>query len=443
MNMFTNKDLRKLILPLIVEQFFQIFVGMADTFVVSYSSEADVSGVALVTSFNTILIVLFSALSAGGAVIISQYIGSKNKEKADASASQLLMISAVISVILTILILLFSEQILRLLFGKIEPDVMSACKTYLMITTWSLPALAVYDSGAAICRSIGKTNVTMYVSVAVNVLNVIGNCVGVLVLHLGAAGVAYPSLLSRIVSAVLITAFCCRKQNAVSYHVKEIFTWNRELLRRIMKIAIPNSVENGIHQMVKVALSSMVALFGTYQIAANGMAQNIWSLASIVALSMSPVYTTVIGQCMGANDIDAANFYFKKLNKITLISSLLWNAFVFAITPLIVSFTAVSAETKTLIIWLVLTNNIFNGLFFTYAGPLGSGLRAAGDVRYTMVTSVTLTIVIRLFFSALFGIWLHMGVIGVALGMSMDLGIRGFLFWRRLRSQKWTKFKVI
>ena len=178
MNMFTNKDLRKLILPLIVEQFFQIFVGMADTFVVSYSSEADVSGVALVTSFNTILIVLFTALSAGGAVIISQYIGSKNKEKADASASQLLMISAVISVILTILILLFSDQILRLLFGKIEPDVMSACKTYLMITTWSLPALAVYDSGAAICRSIGKTNVTMYVSVAVNVLNVIGNCVG-------------------------------------------------------------------------------------------------------------------------------------------------------------------------------------------------------------------------------------------------------------------------
>ena len=138
-----------------------------------------------------------------------------------------------------------------------------------------------------------------------------------------------------------------------------------------MKIAIPNSVENGIHQMVKVALSSMVALFGTYQIAANGMAQNIWSLASIVALSMSPVYTTVIGQCMGANDIDAANFYFKKLNKITLISSLLWNAFVFAITPLIVSFTAVSAETKTLIIWLVLTNNIFNGLFFTYAATTG------------------------------------------------------------------------
>ena len=443
MNMFTNKDLRKLILPLIVEQFFQIFVGMADTFVVSYSSEADVSGVALVTSFNTILIVLFTALSAGGAVIISQYIGSKNKEKADASASQLLMISAVISVILTILILLFSDQILRLLFGKIEPDVMSACKTYLMITTWSLPALAVYDSGAAICRSIGKTNVTMYVSVAVNVLNVIGNCVGVLVLHLGAAGVAYPSLLSRIVSAVLITAFCCRKQNAVSYHVKEIFTWNRELLRRIMKIAIPNSVENGIHQMVKVALSSMVALFGTYQIAANGMAQNIWSLASIVALSMSPVYTTVIGQCMGANDIDAANFYFKKLNKITLISSLLWNAFVFAITPLIVSFTAVSAETKTLIIWLVLTNNIFNGFFFTYAGPLGSGLRAAGDVKFSMILSTCSMWIFRVSLCIYLCRAQGFGPIAVWIGMFTDWTVRSIVFTIRFHRRKWLDHKVV
>ena len=168
---------------------------------------------------------------------------------------------------------------------------------------------------------------------------------------------------------------------------------------------------------------------GTDQIAANGMAQNIWSLASIVALSMSPVYTTVIGQCMGANDIDAANFYFKKLNKITLISSLLWNAFVFAITPLIVSFTAVSAETKTLIIWLVLTNNIFNGLFFTYAAPLGSGSACSRrcqiyDGYFGYIDDCNPSV-----FLALFGIWLHMGVIGVALGMSMDLGIRGFLFW--------------
>ena len=219
--------------------------------------------------------------------------------------------------------------------------------------------------------------------------------------------------------------------------------WNSSLQKKIMGIALPNGIENGVHQLVKVALSSMVALFGTYQIAANGMAQSIWSLASIMGLAMAPVYTTVIGQCMGARDIDSANFYFKKLNKITFVLSVLWNALVFAITPLIIKYSAISSEAKSLVIWLVLINNIFNGLFYPFAGSLGNGMRAAGDVKFTMITSVTLTIAARLAFSALFGLVLGWGVIGIAIGMSMDLVFRGIIFIRRHHSQKWTKFHLI
>lgn len=166
--MFSNKDLRNLIFPLFIEQFLLMFVGIADTFVVSFSSEADVSGVSLVTSFNTVMIFLFTALSAGGAVIISQYIGCDDKKMASRAAGQLLTISCLISATLTILILCFRKPLLRLLFGQIEPDVMAACESYLFITTLSLPALAVYDAGAALCRSIGKTNVTMYISLVTN-----------------------------------------------------------------------------------------------------------------------------------------------------------------------------------------------------------------------------------------------------------------------------------
>ncbi len=441
--MFTNKDLRNLIVPLFIEQFLLMFVGIADTFVVSFSSEADVSGVSLVTSFNTVLIFLFTALSSGGAVIISQYIGSKQEARASRSSGQLLMISLVISVVLTALILVFQMPLLRLLFGKIEPDVMAACQSYLFITTLSLPFLAIYDAGAALCRSIGKTDATMYISLVANVINVLGNCVGVFWLHLGAAGVAYPSLLSRILSAAAVTVFCFHRENPVRYRRQDIFCWDGSLLKKIMGIALPNGVENGVHQLVKVALSSMVALFGTYQIAANGVAQSIWSLASIMGLAMAPVYTTVIGQCMGARDINAANFYFKKLNKITLVLSLLWNAFVFAITPLIVRYSAISPEAKELVIWLVLINNIFNGLAYPFAGSLGNGLRAAGDVKFTMIVSISLTIAARLFFSALFGLWLGWGVIGVAIGMSIDLVLRGGIFLWRQKSQKWTQFQLI
>lgn len=441
--MFTNKDLRNLIIPLFIEQFLLMFVGIADTFVVSFSSEADVSGVSLVTSFNTVLIFLFTALSSGGAVIISQYIGSRNEKAASRSAGQLLMISAVISAAMAALILVFHTQLLRLLFGKIEADVMTACESYLWITTLSLPFLAIYDAGAALCRSIGKTNVTMNVSIAANVINVAGNCVGVFALDLGAAGVAWPSLISRALSAAAVTAYCFHKKNPVRYWLRDVLAWDGDLLSKVMGIALPNGVENGVHQLVKVALSSMVALFGTYQIAANGVAQSIWSLASIMVLAMAPVYTTVIGQCMGARDIDAANFYFKKLNRITLVLSVLWNALIFAITPLIVRYSAISPEAKELVIWLVLINNIFNGLAYPFAGSLGNGLRAAGDVKFTMIVSITLTIAARLFFSALFGLWLGWGVIGVAIGMSIDLVFRGAIFLWRLKSQKWTQFRLI
>jgi putative MATE family efflux protein len=441
--MFTNKDLRNLIIPLFIEQFLLMFVGIADTFVVSFSSEADVSGVSLVTSFNTVLIFLFTALSSGGAVIISQYIGSRNEKAASRSAGQLLMISAVISAAMAALILVFHTQLLRLLFGKIEADVMAACESYLWITTLSLPFLAIYDAGAALCRSIGKTNVTMNVSIAANVINVAGNCVGVFALDLGAAGVAWPSLISRALSAAAVTAYCFHKKNPVRYRLRDVLAWDGDLLSKVMGIALPNGVENGVHQLVKVALSSMVALFGTYQIAANGVAQSIWSLASIMVLAMAPVYTTVIGQCMGARDIDAANFYFKKLNRITLVLSVLWNALIFAITPLIVRYSAISPEAKELVIWLVLINNIFNGLAYPFAGSLGNGLRAAGDVKFTMIVSITLTIAARLFFSALFGLWLGWGVIGVAIGMSIDLVFRGAIFLWRLKSQKWTQFRLI
>lgn len=140
----------------------------------------------------------------------------------------------------------------------------------------------------------------MNVSIVANVINVAGDCVGVFILHLGAAGVAWPSLLSRMLSAAAVTAYCFRKQNPVRYRRADIWAWDRGLLKKVMGIALPNGVENGVHQLVKVALSSMVALFGTYQIAANGVAQSIWSLASIMGLAMAPVYTTVIGQCMGA-----------------------------------------------------------------------------------------------------------------------------------------------
>ena len=441
--MFTNKQLKDMIVPLIAEQFLVMLVGLADTFVVSYAGEAAVSGVSLVNSFNTIFLFLFTALASGGAVVVSQYIGRKNTDKASEAVSQLLMVSVLFSAAVSVLILIFNQGIIRAIFGQVEPEVEEACVTYLRISAYSYPALAVYNAGAALYRSVGKTSTTMKISVIANVINVAGNLIGVFVLHAGVAGVAYPSLISRGFSAVVITLLCFRDQEGVRYRWRQILAWKSELLKTIMGIAVPNGLESGIFQLVKVGLSSIVALFGTSQIAANGIAQSIWSVASLVSVAMDAVFITVIGQCMGAGDNDQAEAYFKKLMKLTVGISLAWNGLIALLTPWIAGAYAVSEETRQYVLYLVLIHNLGNSILFPFADPLGKGLRAAGDVKYTVVVSLFTTIGVRLLLSLLFGIVLQMGVIGIALAMCMDWLVRAVLFWIRFKKGRWKTFQVV
>jgi Na+-driven multidrug efflux pump len=229
---FGNRELAALILPILVEQLLTMLVGIADTLMVSYAGEAAVSGVSLVNQLNNVFIFVFGAVASGGAVVASQYI------------------------------------------GRVEPDVMEASLTYLVISALSFPALAVYNSAAALFRSMGKTKAIMNISIAMNAVNVIGNAIGIFALHAGVAGVAVPSLVSRTFAAVVMLVLCFQKKNTLYVEPGKVFAWNGKMLKRILNIAVPNGVENGLFQLSKVALSSIVALFGTVQIAANGVAQS-------------------------------------------------------------------------------------------------------------------------------------------------------------------------
>lgn len=441
--MFSNCDLKNMIVPLFFEQLLVMLVGIMDTFIVSYVGEAAVSGVSLVNSFNTIFIYLFTALASGGAVVISQYIGNKDQKNSVRSSSQLLMFSTLFSIVLTCIVLMFHQAILSALFGKVEIDVMNACITYIVISALSYPFIAIYNAGASLFRSMGKTKTTMYVSLASNIINVIGNCIGVFVLHAGVAGVAIPSLIARAFSAIVITNLCFRNDQTTYYTKKDLFAFDTDILKRVLSIAVPNGIENGIFQFVKVALSSVVALFGTYQIAANGVAQSIWSLAALMGVTLGPVYITVIGQCMGSGNQEQAKYYFKKLNKLAIVLSIVWNLIVLALTPLFMHFYQLSSETLQLIFYLVVIHGVFNAIVYPISGPLSNGLRAAGDVKFTMIVSIASTLLARFVFSIIFAIYLNMGVIGIAFAMCLDWTIRAVIFYCRYRSLKWLEFKVI
>lgn len=441
--LFSDRALSALILPIVVEQLLALLVGIADTLMVSYAGEAAVSGVSLVNQLNNVFILVFSALASGGAVIASQYVGSKDFENGIKASSQLLMITTLISVAMMGIALVFRTGLLQLLFGEVEPDVMDACVTYLVLSAWSFPFLAVYNACAGLFRSMNKSDVVMNISLIMNGINVVGNAVGIFVLHAGVAGVAVPSLISRTFAAIAMLILVKNQKNMLYVKAKDVFAWDGKMLKRILHVALPNGVENGLFQISKVALSSIVALFGTSQIAANGVAQSFWSVASLFCIALGYAFVTVIGQCMGNRDVEAADYYQKKLLKITYLGGFVWNILILAATPLVLGLYSLSDETVRYVLILVAMHNATNILLAPPAFSLANGLRAAGDIRYTMFADVFATVICRVFFSMLFGVWMGMGVIGVCLAMVMDWLIKTSLIAGRYKSMKWTKFKVI
>ena len=320
---FPNRALKAMIVPLLIEQLLQLVVGIADTLMVSYAGEATVSGVSLVTMIYTVFIYLFTASATGAAVIVSQYIGRGDRGSANLAASQGFHIAGLVSLACMAAALLLGNAALALLYARVDGAVMSACRTYLRIVALSFPANAVYNAGAALSRSMGRTRTTMVVSGLMNLINVIGNAIGVFVLKAGAAGVAWPTTISWFFAAVVMTALCLNERNQVFVNPRDMLRPDREMARRILRVAAPNAAEQVLFQLAKVALGSLIATFGTSQIAANGIGQTLWSLAACMCTSMSPVFITVVGQCMGAGDVDAAAWYMRKLTRLSLALSTL------------------------------------------------------------------------------------------------------------------------
>lgn len=440
---FTNSMLVALIVPLFVEQFFMMLVGIADTLMISYAGEEAVSGVSLDNMLITVFLFIFTALASGGAVIISQYIGLKDIKKGRKAAAKLVSISGITSLIFMTIILVFNRQILGVLFGRVDTQVMEACVTYLRITAYSLPSIAIYNAGSAIYRSMGKTKSIMYIAIFSNIINVIGNAIGIFILHAGVAGVAWPSLIARTISAIIIMGMCFNRKNLIYLRTKEVITKDLVMVKRILNIAVPSSFEGGIFQMAKVALGTITAMFGVTQIAANGIAQSFWSMSALISIAMGPAFITVIGQSMGANDHKAADYYMIKLLKIAYVASIMWNGLLLILVPFFLQLYNISNETKSLVIILVIIHNVFNGVVFPIASPFANGLRAAGDVRYTVIIAVLSTVLCRVVLSIVFGIWLNLGVIGIAIAMVSDWSIRAIFYMKRYRSDNWKRFKLI
>ena len=428
-HMFTNRMIRNLLVPVVLEQILNSIMGTADTMMVSNVGSAALSAVSLVDSINVLLIQAFSALAAGGAIVCAQYIGQRNYEKANMSARQVLFIITAISVVVSAVCLIFQKPLLRLIFGAVDADVMRASETYFFFTALSFPFIAAYDSAASIFRAQENTKGPMTISMISNIMNIGGNAILIWVFHLGVAGAAISTLVSRIFCAVVVL-WQLRKDRqpvVVKDYLKIRPDWS--MIGRILGLGIPSGIENSMFQLGKLAIQSTVSTLGTAAIAAQAMTNILENLNGIAAIGVGVGLMTIVGQCLGAGRKDEAVYYIKKLcviaEAVIIVSCLIVYALVRPVT-ILGGMESTSAE---MCIHMITWITIVKPVVWTMAFVPGYGLRAAGDVKFSMITSCCTMWACRFCLCVFLIRVLGFGPMGVWIGMFADWTVRGIIFY--------------
>ena len=438
-HMFTNRMIRNLLVPVVLEQILNSIMGTADTMMVSNVGSAALSAVSLVDSINVLLIQAFSALAAGGAIVCAQYIGQRNYEKANMSARQVLFIITAISVVVSAVCLIFQKPLLRLIFGAVDADVMRASETYFFFTALSFPFIAAYDSAASIFRAQENTKGPMTISMISNIMNIGGNAVLIWVFHLGVAGAAISTLVSRIFCAIVV--IWQLRNPAEQIYVRNYFSirpdWS--LIKRVLFIGIPSGIENSMFQFGKLAIQSTVSTLGTVAIAAQAMTSILEALNGIAAMGVGIGLMTVVGQCIGAKRKDEAIYYIKRLSWLSEIVILISCAVVYLLAKPVTILGGMEAESARLCLQMVSFITITKPISWVLSFIPAYGMRAAGDVKFSMITSCASMWLCRV--SLCIFLCRFCGFVWI--GMFADWSVRAVVFMLRFHSRKWLQHHVI
>ena len=440
---FSNNDLYLLFVPLIIEQGLEYIVGLADSIMVAKVGEAAVSGVSFVDSVMALFISIFSALSAGGAVVVGQYLGSKNHKKAISSVNQFTKFTMYFSLATMLLIYLLKSLILNSLFGQISLEVKEAADIYFKIVTLSIPFLAIYNCGAAVFRTIGNSKLPMKIMLYMNILNIVGNAILIFVFKMGVAGVAIPTLISRVGAAAIILIFARNKENEL-YIVgffKERFDF--EMIKRILSIGLPFGVENGMFYFGRLIVLSVVSLFGTASIAANAVGGTINMFEVLPGVAINLGLAVIISKCVGAGDFAQAKYYKKKVEWIIRITFVLSTIIVIGLMPLLMKIYNLSEEATKLVWIIVVSHGVMMILIWTSGYMLPVVFRSAGDAKFPMLISTFSMIVFRIIFAYVFSLYFGMGMIGTWVVMYVDWLVKTIIYEIRYRKGTWMKYRIV
>jgi len=441
--LYSNRALLYLFIPLLVEYALEFFVGLADSIMVASLGEAAISGVSLVDFLMQLLIFSFSALATGGAVVAGQYLGDRQLDKAQNSATQLVWFSTILSIILMIVVVLLRQILIGVLFGQIEADVWHNADRYLYIVALSIPFIAIYNAGAAIFRTTNGATLPMKIMLVCDVLNILGNAYCIYFLGWDVRGVAIPTVISRVVAALAVIYFAVDEDYEL--HIKRTFRhkFDTKILKKVLQVGIPYGIENGLFQLGRVLVLSLVSTFGTMAIAANSVGYAIGIFSVLPGFAINLGLTAVISNCVGANDYEQARYYNKKCLTLVFISHVIINLVIFAILPMVLGIYNLSAETARMTTEMVIWHGIFAIVVWPLSFTIPATFRGAGDSKSVMYISLAVMFTCRIALSYVIADWMGVGVFGTWIAMFIDWYVRAGIYIYRYFSNKWTEYRVV
>ena len=441
--LYTNKDLKKLIIPLVFEQLLTILVGMIDVVMIAVVGEAAVSGVSLVDTVNILIINVTAALATGGAVVAGHFLGQKDPENASRSAWQLLLFSVLLSLVITVLLLMFHKSLLSLMFGKVEQEVMDSAVTYLIITAISICPLAIYNSCAALFRAMNDSRTTMVIAIVMNLINLAGNAILIYGAKIGVAGAAIATTLSRIVAAVIIMILIFNPKKTINFCGQLTFRLNFRLIKKILYIGIPNGLENSLFQLGKILLLSLISTLGTYASAANAVCNTLASFNVLPGQAINLALLSVASLCVGAGDYEQTRYYTKKLMWISTVFTAVLSVVIILFAPMIMKMYQLSPKTTELAVSVIRWHAMMAVFLWMPSFTLPNTLRAAGDVVWTMIIAIASMWIFRIGCAYLIARYTNLGLLGVWMAMTVDWLFRAICYEVRYHGHKWEMFKKV
>lgn len=441
--LYSNRALLALFVPLLIEYSLEFLVGFADSVMVASLGEAAISGVSLVDFLVQLLIFSFSALATGGVVVAGQYLGDNQIDKAQNSATQLVWFSTILSTVLMIAVVVLRHFLIGILFGHIEVDVWVNADVYLYIVALSIPFLAIYNAGAAIFRTTNNASLPMIVLLVCDVLNVIGNAFCIYYLGWDVRGVAIPTVISRALAAVVILYFATDENYKL--HIKRTLKhkFDSVILKKVLQVGIPYGVENGLFQLGRVLVLSIVSTFGTMAIAANSVGYAIGIFSVLPGFAINLGLTAVISNCVGANDYEQARYYNRKCLIIVVVTHVIINLAIFACLPLILGIYNLSAQTAVMAGEMIVWHGIFAVIIWPLSFTLPATFRGAGDSKSVMYISLAVMFTCRIALSYVIASWMGIGVFGTWIAMFIDWYVRAGIYVYRYFSGKWMEYRVV